>query len=494
MRKNTKDQVDKILDYFKVQADKLRKTVLPLTLASIIGVLMFIVSMNLLMAVSALAGAYFLFKSRNLEWDIFHIFILVTIVAYGFNPNWPLAVFIGLGSGFIAYTILAIAIPNAARKSKWFTFINLNEYKVIQTGENMLNRYIGIGERWVNEEGVIEDAAKKSLAAKLVGYVPDPKTGKLHRADSLGLFTKLGLITRLSQYLVKRTGAIWVGIPQVTNVKKFDMNFKVMKNGKPVPKTYQKDKAATSIFDSFTYLFTAESLETANLAKATLNSLMTMTVDNLHTPSYVALPAGIWVDKAEEVFLDIVRIHAARTDFGTLLKERRSSATTMTDEEIAQYEADNKAKFEQARATLYEELMSPEAKQRFIGACGHFPTNVLIGDITLDGNKEYADSFLLKQIAQNKTDADLITQKGRTKVAEEAVQTAKHEKAAEIEKLKAKVKAAESYVLDVIIPIADNPKALDALNTHAVSQMPNLQVLGGTAGVFLNPKNEGGEK
>jgi len=475
-----------LVPYLEKVRQKMIVTIFALIPACGFAVWTLTVSGNFVVALFTGVSAYFLFTSTSSWKDVWRSSILACLISYAYRPNLPLAIGIGLATGLIVYTLFAI-ISDTAKKNKWFTNINLNEFLVIQTGKNMLEKYIGVSERWVSETGIVENTAKKSESAKLVRFMPDPKTGLIRRVDTASIFLDIEALFAL--YLIKRTGAIWVGLPKITNVKTFDMHFVVWKDGKPVPKSYEGDKAAKSIFDSFTYLFVAESVETLNTAKVTVKGLVTLTVHNLHTPSYGALPAGIWTDKAHEVFLDKVRIHGAKTDYGTLLKERHSVMAAMTPEEIEEYTTKQKQKVETAKMTLYQEFMSAETQADMIRATGHFITNVQIGDITLDGNKEYADSLLKESIAENEGKGKLKEQEYRTKIAKEAVKTAEEEGAATLFHLMAPINARKAYVTEVLGPIADNPDALNAVNVHAIAQMDNLQVLGSSAGIVLNQES-----
>lgn len=501
MKKTIKQQWASFLAILARRGRKILNATFALMASGILGAATFLISTDLILAICVTITAYKLFTSTSLEWDITYLALLAGGISLAITHNWYVSVIITIGTAIIWYTLFARLIPDAAKQKKWLTHVNLNEYLVIQTGDNMLNRYIGWAQRWVVPHGSTSTPGHRAAATELAVYMPHPKTGKITRRDTASLLAAFDLHGLVSLYIVQRTGAVWVGIPEVTNVKKFKMDFKVFKDGKEMPKHYAGAEAATSIFDSFTYLFIARSLETANTAKVTIYALVTLTADNLHTPSYIALPAGVFVNKAEETFIDKVRVHAAKTDFGELLQERHSRLGDMSPEAVKEYHQEVQAVAADAKATLYEMLMSEEANLDFITSSGFFVTDIQIGDITLDGNKEYAESLLLPSIAKKKGEAALIDQQYLTEKAKEEAKTAHFKRVAELEIQMVPIDASEKYVENVIEKIKDNPDALAALKVKEISGMKNLQALGGDVSQLLTPrpvtgsqpKNQGGE-
>ena len=449
-----------------------KSTPFRLLLSCMIGITLFITSGNYYGSIGTGVFLFILLTSKDIFLDIICIGSLSSSITFEINRDVLAATLIGFSASIIMYA-LVLFCKFLAEKNLLFTFLKQNEWRVIETGDGMLKEYIGIAKRWSSEKGSVQDPEKKSDTATLKTYGCDPVTGMITEMKTTPTMI-------IMMYLTQRIGVYFIGAPGIVSIKRSELEYKRVKNGQVVIKTYAGKSSVTSTIDMFTYLFEGLHMETANTAPMFIQVQMTLSVHNLHTIWYQALPAGIWIDRAEEAFVDIVRAHVANSDYGKILKERAYDESQMSAEELTQH----KKHHSDLKESIYTLLLSPKARQEFIDVCGHYPVNVLIHDMGLEGSKEYKKALLEKSIAKAKGEGKVEAQRYETQIAEESVSTNTHKRTAAVELAMVEVDVQKAYNDLVLLPLEDKPVAAQA---YIAKQLSNggLQVLGGKASTLL---------
>lgn len=442
------------------------------------------VGLFLLGGIGIIASLYYLQRSKKFETDIGFASAVIASLYLLFTQNLLLACLIW-GCLFIFSYGFILWIKNLADRDQFFTVLSLNEYKVVEKGKS-LAKFIGFAERWVNKEGK-PVAQGSDEAIELVTFVPHPTTGRIRPLKDLKKKNELGKIDQLNHYIFSRLGIVWIGLPGIISIKTFDLRFKTTSNGKLVTKNYTADNgtAVTSIFDSFIYVFEARDLETKSTIKMFITCQIRMYVDNLHVPSYEALPAGRWTDLAEGEFRDIAKEHVSRTDFTDVLIERDSQ--TVKDH----------GKAHAINETLYNLLRSDEAKQKFIKICGHYPDEVDIYDQGLELDPEAEEAYKQQRLNEVRGNAEIMKQQKQTEIEIEKVKQSEQQKLQQENLGMAKVLVDKAYVMQVIEPIKNNAAALDLLGKKEISTMKELRALsldGKQNGTYLVRDDEKPEK
>lgn len=435
-------------------------------------------------------------KSSHGQWqsELKLQFIILAVIAGGlyfvFHHNIGLACLVAVIAFAIGY-MTSLLIVFMAEHDFVFTLMKKNEYKVVETG-GMLKKYIGEAERWVETTGEVATLENKSDFAELKLFTPNPTTGKILQGRVPGL---KGF---LSNYLMNTFGVAIIGFPGIVSIKKFDLRFSTIENGKPKKKDFSGKNAVTTVFDSYAYMFRAESLNTTSESGSVpmfVEVTILFFVDNLHTPSYMAMPAGKWVSLAHEEFINIARAHVAQISYSDFFQEKIPDYDTLEEDVRKERVLDviTDAVKESMKGSLEAEIL--EAGDRFVSICGHRPYNVLIQDIDFEGGEELKKTIVQKAKAKETAKANLIQAEGEAAVEKTKIETAKHKRAQQLELSMSEVDANQAFVENVLDKITDNPDAHHTLRTKFISEMNNLSVLGGDASTIINPdkKEKGGK-
>jgi hypothetical protein len=451
---------------------------------TVIGLFVGLLTKNFFAGLFAAAAIYWITGSKSMEVAILSSGLFTGALYYGAKSAPVMGILMGIAVAIILYGCSVLMIE-LGKKGQWFVSLKMNEYKVIQIGEGMLKKYIGFSKRRESPGGMIVASHKASKDSTLENYMPHPVTGRIvHQTQA-----KHGFEATINRYLTSRVGVMYVGFDKITNVKTFDLDFFVSEHGMSVHKVYNhKDgNAAQTVFDTFTYFFVMRDLETVTPSViVTFEVQVTLCVTDLQAISYGLLPAGIWIQRAEERIRDISRRHVAKQDYSYLLLEKHAESQDLTTEQIT-------ARHNQDKETIYDVLLSEEAVEQLDLACGHKPIDVVIGNIKLQANEKYLQALQAGKIAELQGKAKVIDQEYNTKVAEKAVDEAKFKRQQQFEAKMATIDADRTFAENMQKIAKDSPEVIELLKIKLLSES-NIQAIGGSIStLFNNNSKKGGD-
>lgn len=436
----------------------------------------------------------------KLGWQLCIISCITGIAYWRIQQDILLAIVVTVLTAILGW-MLALLIKKAGEYTIIFATMRKNEYMVSEVG-GMLQKYHGEAERWVEADGEITTPEHRSASATLEIFTPHPKTGKILRGKARGLSSWF------DRYLINTFGVTLIGLPGIVSIKRFELQFSTLEHEKVKHKSFVGDKAVTTIFDSYSYLFRAGSLNTVSRSGSVpmfVEVTILFFVDNLHTPSYMALPAGKWISLAHEEFTAIARAHVAQIDYATFFQEKIPDYDTLDPETREKHEQGlvKDVVKNSVEASLEELILA--AGDKFVDVCGHRPYNVLILDIDFEGNTALKEANVKKAIAQENAKSNLITAQSQTRLEQEYTLQAVEKRKQKLEISMADIEAQDTYIKNIFKAIKNKSdhtvsEVLSTVRTRNISEMPNLNVLGGEAATIISPsgkqqkKKEGGDE
>ena len=406
-----------------------------------------------------ICGVY-LTTSKKFDTDILLLSIIVgTLFSIATETMW-VAPAIALAIFLILYAV-SLQLIKLAKRNIFFTTLQLNQHKIIETAGGTLEMFVGYAERWIGE------GANRILTP----HMPHAKNGKVSPVDSAKIET------RITKYFVSRWGIIWIGLAGITIIKKLELKFKTLRGGVVITKDFTGVNAVYTVFDSFIYLFEARQLETKENFQVRYTGQIELFVDNLFTIAYTALPAGNWLNLGNALFVDVCRTHAASKPYEELRSEKEGKAKEPTP------------------GTLYARFLDDSNKAEFTRITGHEPREFDIFEFELE--KDEATENALKAMALEKLNANAKLAKTQIDLQIAKVQTdiSAEEGTQAYNKARGELHALETYAQNLTKPINEggmgitDSKEIAELLKWIEIRRSNLQTLAGNAIPTLNVNN-----
>lgn len=398
------------------------------------------IAIQIVASILTLVVGYMLSRSRKFEKDLLLFSLTATFITMSITGTWWLGLIVGVSLFFNLYA-LSLFVIDSAKNNRFFTTLQLNQHKVLESAGGTLKMYLGYAKRWIDISG----------EKVLTPFMPDPVTGKIRQVDN-------GIKAAVTGYLVSRFGIAWIGLAGTVSMKKFEIKFDTLRAGKIVTKDFTGAHAVETVFDSFIYLFTASELETVENFKVKYVGQMELYLDDLHTVSYGALPAGNWINLAEGLFVDVARTHAASRKYEELRSEKEGKAGTPSP------------------GTLYEKFLAESNTEEFRRITGHIPVEFDIFVFELEKDKAIEDALKAQAVVVLEMNAELEKQKIQLLIEQQKTLQSEETEKQDYNKARGELRALEAYVMNITKPVAEGGMGIPADSKEVLELMKWIEI------------------